>query len=198
MVASWRSARDGRGNHDAAPRFEAASSLHREFHPPTLGDIADCRNTRPDARWNPREVRIKMSNSPLKRRRGRGKSSTSPLALKVNSQPALPEGGLTHGIALRSLSRRPTTPVWSPETGVRSRGAAFGRDCLEVSQPPVLLIWLITDPKPPGSPWLGTLRRQPLRNSFSKLWVRATRSHSAVTFNKPRNENRRKPRTSLI
>lgn len=59
----------------AAPRFEGASRRLRTFLiDQLLEDIADCRNKRPRRpRWNPREVKIKMSNSRLKRRRGRGK-----------------------------------------------------------------------------------------------------------------------------
>lgn len=34
--------------------------------------------------------------------------------------------------------------------------------------------------------------------SFKTLWVRQTNCHSARTFSKPRSENRRKPRASLI
>lgn len=76
---------------DAAPRFEAASNLHREFLVrQLLEDIADCRNARPRRpRWNPREVRIKMSNSPLKRRRGRGKIIDFAAKLQVRP-PASP------------------------------------------------------------------------------------------------------------
>lgn len=76
---------------DAAPRFEAASSRRREFLiRQLLEDIADCRNKRPRRpRWNPREVKIKMSNSPLKRRRGRGKCIDFAADLRVKP-PASP------------------------------------------------------------------------------------------------------------
>lgn len=60
---------------NAAPRFEAAPHERtRMLVQQLLKDIADCRNKRPRRpRWNPREVKVKMSNSRLKRRRGRGR-----------------------------------------------------------------------------------------------------------------------------
>lgn len=60
---------------NAAPRFEAASRERSQMMvQQLLQDIADCRNKRPRRpRWNPREVKVKMSNSRLKRRRGRGR-----------------------------------------------------------------------------------------------------------------------------
>jgi len=73
----------------AAPRFEAASPRRRALLvEQLLQDIADCRNKRPRRpRWNPREVKIKMSNSRRKRQRGRGKIIDFAASLQV-SPPA--------------------------------------------------------------------------------------------------------------
>jgi hypothetical protein len=72
----------------AAPRFEAASPRRRALLvEQLLQDIADCRNNRPRRpRWNPREVKIKMSNSPRKRRRGRGKIVDFAACLRVKTK----------------------------------------------------------------------------------------------------------------
>lgn len=70
---------------NAAPRFEAATPRRRAtLIEQLLQDIADCRNKRPRRpRWNPREVKVKMSNSRLKRRRGRGKIIDFAAVLRV-------------------------------------------------------------------------------------------------------------------
>lgn len=69
----------------AAPRFEGAPRRHRAFLvEQLLQDIADCKNKRPRRpRWNPREVKIKMSNSRRKRHRGRGKIIDYAASLQV-------------------------------------------------------------------------------------------------------------------
>jgi hypothetical protein len=74
----------------AAPRFEGTPRRHRAFLiEQLLQDIADCRNKRPRRpRWNPREVKIKMSNSPRKRSRGRGKIVDFAASLRVTPPPS--------------------------------------------------------------------------------------------------------------
>lgn len=91
---------------DAAPRFEAVSSRRRDvLIRQLLEDIAACRNARPRRpRWNPREVKIKMSNSRLKRRRGRGKTIDFAADLRVKP-PASPRRRATRPIATSGKTR---------------------------------------------------------------------------------------------
>lgn len=69
----------------AAPRFEGTPRRHRALLiEQLLQDIADCKNKRPRRhRWNPREVKIKMSNSRRKRHRGHGKIIDFAASLQV-------------------------------------------------------------------------------------------------------------------
>lgn len=71
----------------AAPRFEAASRRrHPQLAQQLLEDIALCRNKRPRRhRWNPRVVKIKMTNFALKRRHHRGKTVDFAATLRVKS-----------------------------------------------------------------------------------------------------------------
>jgi len=74
----------------AAPRFEAASRRRCAFLlDQLLEDIVHCRNKRSRRpRSNPREVNVKMSNSKLKRNRGRGKMVDFEAALTVEQPPS--------------------------------------------------------------------------------------------------------------
>jgi len=74
----------------AAPRLEGTPRRYRAFLiEQLLQDIADCKNKRPRRhRWNPREVKIKMSNSRRKRHRGRGKIIDFAASLHVTPPPS--------------------------------------------------------------------------------------------------------------
>jgi len=50
----------------------------------------------------------------------------------------------------------------------------------------------------PLAAYHGTAGTHPLLKSLRMLWVKQMMSHSAATFDTPRKENRRNPRTSLI